>query len=538
MNNIDYSRPHLNYTRAEMIWRIYSISWYFPTFMSPLVLKFLLNLIYWSRYFKYSFYEWHQKSLVKQAEKMGVPISQDTTFVGLEIFRDLAKNPFYLSKLTNAKLLREHLKAREKITVDRMCETGRVFAEGNWKKWKADIFSDEFLHFAILNQAISYNLTKSEIPEFDYTLYLSALNYSDLYTFGIQDVRKIHVRKDDFNMLIIMSNGNEIRNDDKYWDLAKLYAQSAIYYYTVMYAHNWVHFSYPDVVVSKTYSIILNKSVFFKLMEPYIRYVMMTNSNVLSGYSTACHLGSFPDYIRPDAPSLTTQPELAEGLAKRAITFCSGENIEIAKDILATELRLGFPHCGFKDSEVPYLKNLYHLYRITHTFVNSVYENITEEHKKVEHWKEDILKLFPYIDAKKVNTVDFIATFIWQSSFIHSLDHVMTNTIYCKRGRTPLCLRKPFDLQTDMKQEETYHPIDLLTGWGFGHSFMAYNRSKIIDDSVAALNYHFQNETLITAQQKFKEDRNNALTLSWTFYFDKEKEIKIRTDDLSTSISY
>jgi hypothetical protein len=538
MDNLDHSKPNLDYSNADILWKIYHISWKFPKFMSPLVLKFLLNLIYFVRYFEFIFHQFRQQSIVKQAIKMGVPVSQNTTFVGLNIFRDLAKNPFYLSKCLSGKLLIEYLKVRGRVTIDNMCESGKVFAKGDWKKWKADIFSDEFFHFSILNQTIAFYLIKSEISEFDYQFYFSGFDYSDLYSFGIQDVRKIYINKDDHQMLIVMRNGDEIRNGDKYWDLAKLYAQSAIYYYTLTYAHNWVHFNYPDVVVSKTYSMISDKSVFFQLMEPHIRYVSMTNNNGLSGRASARHIGVSSEYIRPDVHALVTQSELAEGLARRSIAFYSRENIEIAKDTLATNLRFGFPHEGFKESEIPYLKNLYRIYIIVRNFVDSVYENIKEEHRDIERWKGDILKLFPYINAKEVNTVDFIATFIWQSAFIHSIDHATTSAIYNNNRRVPIYLRKSFDLSSNMELEEMYHPMDLMTAWGVGHSFLDYNKSAYMDDSLTALDYHFKNYLLISKQDKFKKEINEELISNWTFNFEKEEEIKIRMDNISTSISF
>ncbi len=536
-DSVDNQTPDVDYSLACKLWEVYNIAWHFPRFMSPFVLKVLLNTVYYMRVFKFKILVGKQKRAAMRAKKMGVPINTNAIFCGLETFRDLAKNPAYLSKCNSAKLMLNYIRARGKVTIDNMIISGAVFAKGDWKEWKVKVHSDEMLHTALLNQVISTYLVKSDRPEFDFKLYLSNFDYIDMYSFGVQDCRIIYVNKNNLNMLIVMRNCNEIRNGDKYWDIAKVYAQSAVYYYTLIYGHNWVHVNYPDVFVTKSYGMIPDYSVFYKLIEPHIRYVMMTNANGVSGRSTSRQLGSYFEYIRPEVPTLIPQPEFASNLIRRCITFATGEEMDVAKDLLATDISLGFPHNGYKDSDVPYLKKMYSLYLIVRKFVNVVYENIPDEHAMIERWKEDILKLFPKFEASKVNTVDFIATFIWHSALIHSIDHITTFEFYVNNGHTPMSLRKAFDVKTEMKLEEMFDPMDLCTGWCVGNSFLDY-KNRHMEDCMDGLNYRFADKKLIEAQEQFKNELEQEMALNWTFNFKEDTSIKIGIKRLATSISF
>ncbi len=537
-DNIDLNKPVLDYSGSNIIFIIYRVSWMFPKVIAPKILGYFLRIALKFRVNKFKNDLKSQVVLRKLADKMGVPTNCDKTLINLKIYRDLAETPFYAAHCTSGELNLEYAQSRGQITIENMCETAKVFTSDDWKSWKPDILSDELLHHTIFNQTISYFSIKSDLPEYEFKIQLHALDVTDQYPFGFHDVRKIYSNLNDNNMMIEMQNGDQIRNGDKYWEIAKLAAASSIYYYTLYYAHNWVHVNYPDVVMAKTYSMISKKSVFFKLMYPHIRYGIMTNSNGISGRTTSRNVGVYCDYIRPEVAVLVYQSEFAEGLIRRALTFTSGEDIPIAKDIFESKLRLNFPHTGFKDSPIPYLQKLYRLYVIIRDFVEKIYTAIPSEHDSIELWKKSILKLFPHLNTGSVNTVDFIATFIWHASFIHSIDHETTAAVFYRNGKTPLCLRNNFSLKKNMTLKDMYSPIDLLSGWGVGNSFLAFVRNDKMDDSMEALNYKFTSENLIKIQNEFKEKLRAEMTNSWRFIFKKDKAISLTLKNIATSISY
>jgi len=224
--------------------------------------------------------------------------------------------------------------------------------------------------------------------------------------------------------------------DNNKWKIALLHASISIFHYIVFHCHNFVHFHFIDAfAISASEKVSKIKEID---LQSHIKYILCTNQNGLGGYVT--DYGN-NEIHKPIIGNICNAIIFNECVSAKVMSFYSGT-------ATASGLQFGFPFkfnigndCYEQIHNInleqhknlyPYIRCIIRAYQIIHKYVSGKVEN----NKHIDAIKLETLQLMKTkcVDAESIENSHFIATFIWLSTFIHSIDHVMSEIMSVNRG--------------------------------------------------------------------------------------------------------
>ena len=224
---------------------------------------------------------------------------------------------------------------------------------------------------------------------------------------------------------IVMNDGKVIKKGDPEWDLAKLHFIATANLFFPAMQHNWVHFHFVDGATAMAHSIFTRGSVLHRIIQPFILSNVYTNGHGLGGVVVALH-PTFANYNVDINP--TANEYFVNSIHHRSLAFYTGKSdYVLSNDVLKERVRFGFPPKFMKNDQVPYTVCLKKSYEAFQVFARKVVDIISEDSDALitfQHWCNEVVRrTSDTLLAANVDHVDILATFMWQVSLLHSLDH-------------------------------------------------------------------------------------------------------------------
>jgi hypothetical protein len=320
-------------------------------------------------------------------------------------------------------------------------------------------------------------------------------------------------------------------------EVLKLYAMSHILDYSIGMAHNWVHFFFPDIFCALAYNLLPNDSLAYKLVLPHIRYVLQIKDGMGDGASTNNDLNSMADDIVPTVMGPVDQEYFTGRVAERAYAYYSGKSAAIDSDLK----HINFSIPPNYDTTTRYRALLMKLYDVTLRHVTrivaSIRANQPAEIQLLEKFKFEVIKRINTsgrLNNASISLEDFLATYIHQSSFIHSLDHQHIYAFGYGFNAATL-LRKPY-AQVD-RIEDIYQPYDMVRTNNMMNVFVHYHPNHEVDDSMEGLDYEFGIDEMDAGAEQFKKESGIVLK-DYYYDFNAEYCVELGLGDIAQSICF
>lgn len=225
---------------------------------------------------------------------------------------------------------------------------------------------------------------------------------------------------------IVMNDGRVIYpTDGEEWELAKLHFISTANLFFPAMQHNWVHFHFVDGATAMAHCLFSRGSLLHSILEPFVLSNVHTNANGLGGIVVDSH----PTIVNYNIDINPTQNEyFVNSIHHRSLAFYTGKsNFTLSDDVLKERIHFGFPPKFEAKDDVPYTVCLQQSYLAFYEFAKTVINIISDDSEALitfQHWCNEVVRRTSHkLLAANVNHIDILATFMWQVSFLHSLDH-------------------------------------------------------------------------------------------------------------------
>jgi len=223
----------------------------------------------------------------------------------------------------------------------------------------------------------------------------------------------------------IVNSSDSIR-----WKVAKLNFVATANLFFPGLLHNWVHFHFPDNATAMTHNVLAHGKLAHLLFQPFVMSNTFTNENGLGGkvmdHDIGAELG-FPASMQ--TPNQTANAYFQQAVMERTLAYYTrSKGSALTHDVVGARVKFGFPPEFPLDDKIPYTVALKKLYDVFRTFAEETIEIV----KKYDH--EEFLKLNTWMQQTVASTTNFqfqkrpeltdvVATYMWQVSIVHSMDH-------------------------------------------------------------------------------------------------------------------
>jgi hypothetical protein len=261
----------------------------------------------------------------------------------------------------------------------------------------------------IQNTCVCLYTTTSDRPNFDVYLSFAVLNKAPKRIRMFSELSGVYLHIPTQTIGVSFVDGRfveDCRDDHR----LLLYVSSYTLLFATFFAHNWVHFHFPDLVCYNVSRIITDpSSLLGSLLEPYTANIALTNAY---GLSIVQGLGRI-NFFFPDHQPFTNG--LGESVYERTLDFY--------KTFTLKKLFTMQNKCSMR-----FIETHEQLYAQICKFCRAVFARMTGNEK--DEWRQVFISVASNLDglhgcaASDMNIVCLLSRFMYQVSFIHAIDHL------------------------------------------------------------------------------------------------------------------
>lgn len=373
---------------------------------------------------------------------------------------------------------------------------------------------DVFVEWLLLRTPMAFY---TEDKNGKYTTDMSTLKDLDNFDDTYYDIEKIVVDKATKKITFYsIADGPITDSDEAAYNRAKMAAIACITYFVPGVGHSWVHFLFPDAMGAAAFNTLPRKSVLYKLLEPHMRFTNRINWEALGvrgplviGGSTLVRMaaeattaiprgqnvGMLPWLFEPIAPFSVSAHEFVRKNSERTTEYYFGEEFSCPPKWFDSPTQ----------GELPYIKSIKRFYPILREHVTKALA--FEDKATIDAFIAEVEKISKVDDTSclrldRFDPIDVITTFIFDGAFIHSTDHYFLHRALFETRYGIASMRIPTDrtwfpgsrVPDDMCDSE-----DRIRTDGFGNTFVRFNDSNILSNSMKYLKYKFRQPELRNA---------------------------------------
>lgn len=291
--------------------------------------------------------------------------------------------------------------------------------------------------------------------------------------------------------------------DGAFWSLSKLHVQACASFLLPGSFHGNIHFGLPCVAAASLYTLDKH-SPLYQLLAPHLRFTLRINNEAL-------RVQRAQDRSKPYAPFPLTGEAFVES---------------IASDIKRQLMEPGFrcPPWSLHNDELPFNQYGKAYYQVVRSFVERVLIKCSKQ--ELKDWKLFMHSYIPNFEQK--NTVDAVATIIWQVSFLHSADHygldklMQAERYMFYKIQLPEPALSGIDKETSDEQvirracltDDRFRSNIFNATFARGHKHLLWSNSmdniryKFKDEALQGSAKDFQKELLATQETLIEQDMN------------------------------
>eukprot|EP01063_Lacrimia_lanifica_P027556 TRINITY_DN3883_c1_g1_i1.p1 TRINITY_DN3883_c1_g1~~TRINITY_DN3883_c1_g1_i1.p1 ORF type:complete len:805 (+),score=316.65 TRINITY_DN3883_c1_g1_i1:52-2466(+) len=247
------------------------------------------------------------------------------------------------------------------------------------------------------------------------------------------NVAKVYLRTDAADPLkgeatrIVLTDGAVIRNDGDAgrWRLAKKHVVATANLFFPAMQHNWVHFHFVDNATAMAHNIFPRGSLLHHVVEPFVLGNLHTNENGLGGLV----IGDRTDFLRVQQTiSYCTNDFFVRSVKHRSLAFYTKASAtNLSDDVPRGRVTFGFPPVFDENDTLPYttcLKEAWRLFRAFAGVVSDVAKLDPTAYEQLLYWSSEVVRRTgDGLLGAHVPHEDVLATYMWQVSLLHTLDH-------------------------------------------------------------------------------------------------------------------
>lgn len=319
------------------------------------------------------------------------------------------------------------------------------------------------------------------------------------------------------------------------FQLAVLYAACAVANYGIFCAHNWCHFHLGEIVAVEAGTTLPKSTQFGKLLSVHTRYHCEINRGAFTGLSSLRMNNQYHDEVAGfPAHGIMPNSTFKHNIMLRTMAFFYHQHypdnfrdIPYVEDILSSPVQFSFPFpVGFEaSSPFPYISVLRELYDSTLIFCRQVCQEIGKdpaESGRMSLWVQGVLKFFPK-EQHQTTPAELLALYIWQSSIVHSIDHVLLYR-FIKKFKFPTFFNLPFSEAS--KGPKAYQDEDRQVFQRFAELVVSPPNIPNSYELLPIL-YEFESKELQALIAPFLKNIQESF-----------EKLEVRLSDISTSLCY
>jgi len=353
---------------------------------------------------------------------------------------------------------------------------------------RVDIIPDETLYHWIANGALSrLAVFEGDNITVDLSLIRDVKADSGAYFTGpIITVNKQNHK----DVSIAFKNGESYGpNDGAFWSLSKLHVQVCASFLLPGNFHGNIHFGLPCVAAASLYTLN-KKSPLYQLLAPHLRFTLRINNEAL-------RVQRAQDRSKPYAPFPLSGEEFVKS---------------IASDIKTQLMEPGFrcPPWSLKNEDLPFNQYGQSYYQVIREFVEEVLSQCSEQ--ELKDWKLYMQCYIPNFEQQ--NTVDAVATIIWQVSFLHSADHYGLDKLMQAERYMFYKIQLPEPALSGIDKETSDEQVirracltdDRFRSNVFNVTFARGHKHPLWSNSMDNVRYKFSDKALQASASQFQKD--------------------------------